>query len=99
MKEAYQLAKEAGYKGRLYAPKLGAELSDPEFWRCLGKSLGWGEIKVSWFIEGAAKKMGLTKKLKEVQGIRPEWQYRWHRFTDHLAEGKEAEEFFTSLIK
>lgn len=33
-------------------------------------------------------------KLHEVGKI---WLYNWHRFIDHLAEGKTAEEFFASL--
>jgi hypothetical protein len=27
-----------------------------------------------------------------------EWLMFWHRFIDHLAEGKNAESFFASLI-
>jgi hypothetical protein len=26
------------------------------------------------------------------------WLYFWHRFTDHLAEGKDAESFFQELL-
>lgn len=29
----------------------------------------------------------------------PEWLCNWHRFIDHLAEGKDAEEFFNQLLK
>lgn len=29
---------------------------------------------------------------------KPQWYHEMHRFIDHLAEGKEAEEFFKSLI-
>lgn len=25
------------------------------------------------------------------------WKYHWHRFIDHLAEGKDAESFFSNL--
>jgi hypothetical protein len=28
----------------------------------------------------------------------PSWLYHWHRFIDHLAEGKNAEEFFSNLL-
>ncbi len=30
---------------------------------------------------------------------KPMWQYQWHRFIDHLAEGKPTEDFFTKLLK
>jgi hypothetical protein len=26
------------------------------------------------------------------------WQYHWHRFIDHLAEGKTPEDFFRELL-
>jgi hypothetical protein len=70
---------------------------DPSFWQALGKARGWRKINVSWFVEGAAKKLGLTKKWKEVEGEREEWVYQWHGFIDHLAEGKDAESFFAAL--
>ena len=28
---------------------------------------------------------------------KPQWVNKWHRFIDHLAEGKDAESFFESL--
>lgn len=28
----------------------------------------------------------------------PDWLFHWHRFIDHLAEGKDAESFFESLL-
>lgn len=27
------------------------------------------------------------------------WKHHWHRFIDHLAEGKDAESFFIELLK
>lgn len=57
---------------------------DPLFWQSLGKSLGWKEIEMS-------------DPHRPVNG-KPEWQNNWHRFIDHLAEGKDAESFFESLI-
>lgn len=29
--------------------------------------------------------------------VQTEWLYQWHRFIDHLAEGKDAESYFESL--
>jgi len=39
-----------------------------------------------------------TKRLKEY-GEKPKtnWKKEWHRFIDHLAEGKDAESFFETL--
>lgn len=34
-----------------------------------------------------------------VNGIRPDWYTFWHRFIDHLAEGKDIDSYFTSLFK
>ena len=57
-------------------------LFDPDFWRTLGKALGW------------------TENFKESDGsVYNEWIIKWHRFIDHLAEGKEEEEFFKELLK
>jgi len=59
-------------------------LLDPLFWQAFGKSRGWGT-------EPAAT----TPSGFPVQ----EWLMFWHRFIDHLAEGKDAESFFQSLYK
>jgi hypothetical protein len=56
---------------------------DPSFWQALGKARGWDEH--------------LTSKLLPTWYGRPEWQYHWRRFIDHLAEGKDAESFFATL--
>lgn len=29
----------------------------------------------------------------------PQWRQQWHRFIDHLAEGKDAESFFAEIMK
>jgi len=55
---------------------------DPAFWQALGKAMGWSEEKASVVIY----------RVKE-----PEWQSYWHRFIDHLAEGKTLESFFERL--
>jgi hypothetical protein len=53
-----------------------------DFWMSLGKAMEW-ENNV--YVEG--------KGIRDVK----EWLYQWHRFIDHLAEGKDAESFFESL--
>lgn len=59
--------------------------SDPLFWQCLGKSLGW--------INGY--------DTENTRGViySTYWLSQWHLFIDHLAEGKDADEFFKELLK
>lgn len=64
-------------------------LLDPLFWQSLGKSLKW----VGWFQE-ECQECG-----NEVGKGRLSWQEQWHRFIDHLASGKEAEDFFNQLLR
>ena len=75
---------ESGWeKEDLAYPLLNSWL-DPSFWRSLAKAMGWGdpdEIPTG-----------------EINNpICPAWLEKWHRFIDHLAEGKTAEEFFKEL--
>lgn len=56
--------------------------SDPLFWQSLGKAMGWRE---------EYPKAGVRI------GTFIEWKQMWHRFIDHLAEGKDAESFFENL--
>lgn len=92
MKNIIQKAIEGGY-----IPKVGLEpvegfrvayeviLLDPLFWQCLGKSLGWSE-ELNYGYKG------------NDYGLYQEWQNAWHSFIDHIAEGKDIEEFFNNLI-
>jgi hypothetical protein len=57
-------------------------LLDPDFWECLGQARHWGSAGYYH---------------REKGDFYPAWQYNWHRFIDHLAEGKDAESFFASL--
>ena len=61
---------------------------DPSFWRCLGKSLGWGDDKHQREIVDEHFCLKCSKE---------NWRGYWHRFIDHLASGKTVEDFFTSL--
>ncbi len=103
MKEAIQKAIEGGWKPEQIAlehwekimPNMhrldqwrvcSYALLDPLFWQSLGKSLGWEDEKncpVCW------RKMVITGT---------GWMCHWHRFIDHLASGKDAEEFFNNLL-
>ena len=75
-----------GDKGRQTKFKIAeAILLDPDFWKCLGKALGWEGMR-GVYTDGNRKKT-------------EEWLYHWHRFIDHIAEGKKPDEFFNELLK
>lgn len=88
MQEAIQLAQEGGW-GNWYdldVYEVSDEPSireDPDFWRCLGKQLGWEQ----------------SDKRYVYSGSKRNWITVWHRYINHLAEGKDAESFFISLLK
>ncbi len=86
MQNAIKKALEGGYS---YYPKNSDEQDtrcrlclDPLFWQCLGKEEKWDE------------KMQTTER-PVYSGA---WKDKWHEFIDHLAEGKDAESFFTQLF-
>lgn len=59
-------------------------LLDPAFWQSLGKALGWKQVYERCLNDGSKSQAR-------------EWVYQWHRFIDHLVQGKDAESFFHSL--
>lgn len=60
----------------------------PTFWRSLGKAMGWQtEITPSKYDGGWTN----------VSYSLDDWKHYWHRFIDHLIEGKTPESFFESL--
>lgn len=97
MKKILKLAIEGGYDAVGHIVNYGsytyaepAILLDPLFWQGLGKSLG-------------CKSTGLFRTCLciDTHGAHEigEWEIFWHRFIDHLAEGKDIESFFSELIK
>ena len=80
----------------------GQILLDPLFWQCLGKSLGWRERCIDCWDR---KDMTFKSNEYDMCGAgshnddRKVWKFVWHSFIDHLAEGKDVEEFFNNLIK
>lgn len=64
-----------------------AVLLDPSFWQALGKALKWKHFTSN------AKPTPSHKSCSQFCN----WKAYWHRFIDHLAEGKDAEPFFASL--
>lgn len=67
-------------------------LLDPLFWQALGKSEGWEDEKKNYY--GEETQDWITGGIYWY-----EWQYHWHEFIDHLAEGKDADSFFNNLLK
>lgn len=65
--------------------ELSGIFLDPAFWQALGKARGWG-------FDDAFHDQGM---LEQQYGT--EWKYRWHRFIDHLSQGKDIESFFASI--
>jgi hypothetical protein len=50
------------------------------------------------FWQCLGKAMGWSGEHYTLESGRKEWVYKWHRFIDHLAEGKDIESFFDGLI-
>jgi hypothetical protein len=105
MKQAIQKAIEGGWHPTyLTLPHLSKfksdkeVLLDPLFWQAFGKAMGWG--LGGHFRDCPALKDGYYSPSIECNCEKREnWQYHWHRFIDHLSEGKDAESFFKDLIK
>ena len=66
-------------------------LLDPLFWQSLGKAMGWEKQ----YEEDAQDCTGEGCS-HETWG-EEKWILEWHRFIDHLAEGKDIESFFETL--
>ena len=93
--QAIKRAIEGGYKAPyflngwpfpLHKEEQNTIFLDRSFWQSLGEALEWGEheFALQWKHDGVP--LGDTH-----------WLYEWHRFIDHLAEGKDAESYFASL--
>lgn len=68
---------------------------DPLFWQSLGKAMGWHECR---FIQCDEWGATCTCGRNENQGeAKSQWINEWHRFIDHLAEGKDAESYFREI--
>lgn len=86
-------------------PKWQEITSDPLFWQCLGKSLRWekkmvvrrGTVIGNFMCENKGIRFYGEEMGCGMDYLNP-WVYHWHRFIDHLAEGKDAGEFFNTLL-
>ena len=80
-------------------------LLDPSFWQSLGDALGWGHIfcrscgKLGEHVDNWESAHWPWKKCCDGQRMdyHPSPILYWHRFIDHLADGKTTEEFFTDF--
>lgn len=99
IEDAIRSAREKGYKdysetSGSYTKKYHSDiLLDPLFWQTLGKAKGWNTYKTHTG-SGYPMSAGDPPSWKRYK---PEWLYNQHRFIDHLAEKKSAEEFFATL--
>lgn len=93
--------------GNYESPKGGSIFLDPLFWQALGKAMGWKNETCrgcSMTRDRRPEKMEEfcyctdpdTSPNKPPEFI-PTWLFRWYRFIDHLAEGKDIESFFEQL--
>lgn len=61
-------------------------LLDPDFWQSLGKAMGWGKLCDPYC---------RTPECSDCDELG--WREQWHKFIDHLADGKSIESFFETL--
>lgn len=71
--------------------------SSPLFWQCLGKGLKRGYVCDDCG-EGFLKPRDNCMCGESYPPAKVWWEYAWHRFIDHLIEGKDPEEFFNNLL-
>lgn len=102
MEKTLKKAIEGGYNIRaehklMFEGTISKMLLDPLFWQALGKACGWTHKMIPTafveFEDGDDEDTMLDWDSTEG------WKFYWHRFIDHLAEGKDVESFFNDLIK
>ena len=89
IQKAIQKAIETGYNPDWNTDEK--HLLDPLFWQALGKALGWGDY-APYGLESESPAGYDDARLNS-------WRWHWHRFIDHLASGKDVDEFFKELLK
>lgn len=63
-------------------------LLDPDFWQYLGKAEGWPQKLPQPYQTGNGNWIDITW-----------WEYKWHEFIRHLADGGNVDDFFNNLLK
>lgn len=83
-------------------------LLDTLFWQALGKQQGWGKDipPEDWLCKACygGDCGGCEERIKEnikafFNTKEYDWKHYWHLFIDHIAEGKDVDDFFNNLIK
>lgn len=105
IQQAIEKAIEGGYPkpGNFtgtYESPYTSHFLNPLFWQSLGKSMGWEKATCEHHGNCIDGRSGIhCREWEENNCIEKKWLEHWHRFIDHLAEGKDAESFFDSLDK
>lgn len=81
---------------------------DPKFWQALGKYMGWEPQSFLMCGNADCPNQDKSKEFKccsecgcgfeTYYNGKLDWKQYWHKFIDHLAEGKTAEDYFKTLI-
>lgn len=76
---------------------------DPSFWQSLGKAMGWKGDDIRLCVGCGRALKHNERNCKCGDGcfyyFNGQWAVEWHRFIDHLIEGKDANSFFANLLK
>lgn len=68
---------------------------DLRWWQALGKARGWEQS--DYACSFGSQHPQTSTEFRGMAYATNSWREVWHRFIDHLAEGKDAERFFKNL--
>ena len=99
IKETIEKSIEGGWKKDLTRNVLSDYFLDPDFWQSLGKTMGWTNFSCSdcYSNKGFSRSECLCCLGERERVEMQTWEVQWHRFIDHLAEGKSIEDYFKTL--
>lgn len=86
-----------GVRGEFFYIPVGSCLLDPDFWKCLGKALGWQSLKD--YRHKVVGQIYIKDEYGYTKFTGPEWYENWHDFLDYLIAGKDADLFFKELLQ
>lgn len=100
--EHYYRNREAHFRGNAvnepFSIHIDSLMVDPQFWQCLGKAMGWKDkvCEITGKVNGVG--CGCANGPDGCMSLfTTEWQYRWHRMIDHIADGGTIESYFEKL--
>lgn len=97
IQKAINLAIDAGYNPIEDSANQQKILLDPLFWQCLGKAEGWKQWLCSCGHYYDKSGVIICPNCKKIDA-KYSWLQNWHTLIDHLADGGDAETFFTNLL-